>query len=138
MSLTFGGTSYQISSQDFIVDRVSNSFCLAAFFVLELGSGSSPIPGQTNSNHPTWVVGDTFLKNVYTIFRAEPASVGFATLSSVSGAIGLAGTQISNGTTTIVNANTNSIRNAASSISIGAASSAFFGAVVAAIVGLSL
>lgn len=142
MSLTFGGIDYQISSQDFIIDQVSNTYCLAAFFILELGSGSSPIPGQSNSNQPTWVVGDSFLKNVYTVFRADPASVGFATLSSVTGAIGLAGTQISNGTTTIVNAsgnnNNNSHRNAASSISISAPSSALFGAVVAAIVGLSL
>jgi len=138
VSLTFGGISYQISSQDFIVDQVTNSFCLAAFFVLELGSGSSPIPGQTNSNHPTWVVGDSFLKNVYTVFRSEPPSVGFATLSSTSGAIGFAGTQISNGNTTIVNASGNNNRNTGSAVSISAASSAFFGAVVAAIVGLSI
>ena len=138
MSLTFGGVNYQISSLDFIVDQVTTDYCLAAFFVLELGSSSSPIPGQSNSNHPTWVVGDSFLKNVYSVFRAEPASVGFATLSSVTGAIGFAGTLISNGTTTIVNVSANSTRNAARSVSISATSSAFFGAVVAAIVCLSL
>jgi len=138
VSLTFGGIDYQISSQDFIVDQVSTSYCLAAFFVLELNSGSSPIPGQSNSNHPTWVVGDSFLKNVYTIFRSEPPSVGFANLSSISGAIGFAGTQISNGTTTIVKASGNSNRSSSSSISFSAVSSALFGAVVATIVGLSL
>ena len=72
VSLTFGGVSYQISPKDFIVDQTSTAYCLAVFFVLELNSGSSPIPGQSSSN-PTWVVGDSFLKNVYTAFRTLPA-----------------------------------------------------------------
>ena len=138
VSLTFGGINYQISSQDFIIDQVSTNYCLAAFFTLELNSGSSPIPGGGNSNNPTWVVGDSFLKNVYTVFRAEPASVGFANLSSITGAIGFAGTQISNGTTTIVSSSGNSHRNSASPVNPNVALSALVGAVVAMIVGLSL
>ncbi|KAG1871567.1 aspartic peptidase domain-containing protein, partial [Suillus subluteus] len=31
---------------------------------------------------PAWIVGDTFLKNVYSVFRASPAAVGFAQLAS--------------------------------------------------------
>jgi hypothetical protein len=29
-----------------------------------------------------WIIGDTLLKNVYSVFRANPASVGFATLAA--------------------------------------------------------
>jgi cathepsin D len=135
VSLTFGGISYQISPKDFIVDQISTSYCLAAFFILEL-SGSSPIPGQSSSN-PTWVVGDSFLKNVYTVFRADPPSVGFANLSSVDGGIGLAGSEITNGTTTIVSSNNNH-QFTGGAVSTGVALCTLFGAVTAAIVGLSL
>ena len=31
---------------------------------------------------PAWIVGDTFLKNVYSVYRANPPSVGFAALPS--------------------------------------------------------
>jgi cathepsin D len=31
---------------------------------------------------PTWIIGDTFLKNVYSVFRANPAAIGFAQLAS--------------------------------------------------------
>jgi cathepsin D len=135
VSLTFGGINYQISPQDFIVDRVTNTYCLAAFFVLELSSSSS-IPGGKNSSTPIWIVGDSFLKNVYTVFRANPASVGFATLSTTGGSIGLAGSQISNGTTTIISTNTN---HKSGSVSIKVASlGTLLGAVAAAIVGLAL
>ena len=34
------------------------------------------------SKGPAWIVGDTFLKNVYSVYRANPPSVGFATLAS--------------------------------------------------------
>jgi cathepsin D len=134
VSLTFGGVNYQISSQDFIVDQVSTRYCLAAFFVLELNSGSSPIPGLGNSNNPTWVVGDSFLKNVYTVFRADPASVGFGNLSSTTGAIGLAGTEIRNGNATIVNSGSYQGHSAASSVNV--ALSALFAGVAATVVGL--
>ena len=36
----------------------------------------------TGSKVPSWIVGDTFLKNVYSVYRANPPSVGFATLAS--------------------------------------------------------
>jgi len=138
VSLAFGGINYQISAQDFIVDQIATGYCLAAFFVLELNSGSSPLPGGGNSNNPTWVVGDSFLKNVYSVFRAEPPSVGFANLSAVTGAIGFAGTQISNGTTTIVNGNSNIHKNSAGFVNTSVVLSALYGAAVAAMVGLSL
>lgn len=36
---------------------------------------------------PAFIVGDTFLKNVYSVFRAEPPSVGFAVLSDTANAM---------------------------------------------------
>jgi len=81
-----------------------SSQCLGAIFDLSLGSN---IP--SGSGNPSWVVGDTFLvckslsngmlyadppplcalqKNVYSVYRASPPSVGFAQLSSVAGGSG--------------------------------------------------
>ncbi|GAA6040109.1 hypothetical protein JCM8097_002032 [Rhodosporidiobolus ruineniae] len=74
VALTFGGITYNMSSADFNlgpfgVDSATNrSTCLGAFFDLSFGSGS----------RIQWVVGAAFLKNVYSVFRASPPSVGFA------------------------------------------------------------
>ncbi|KAJ7224261.1 aspartic peptidase domain-containing protein [Mycena pura] len=38
----------------------------------------------TGNSAPSWIVGDTFLKNVYSVFRYNPASIGFASLSEYS------------------------------------------------------
>ena len=80
---------------------VSDGMCLGGIF--DLGLGSSIGSGGGN---PSWVVGDTFLvsrrvtfvlhgtdcaaqqKNVYSVFRANPPSVGFAQLSSAAGGSG--------------------------------------------------
>ncbi|KAE9406293.1 acid protease [Gymnopus androsaceus JB14] len=47
--------------------------CMGAFFAIETGGGA-----------PAWIVGDTFLKNVYSVFRYTPPSVGFAQLSATA------------------------------------------------------
>ncbi|KAJ7144287.1 hypothetical protein C8R44DRAFT_973870 [Mycena epipterygia] len=47
--------------------------CLGSFLTLSTGDSA-----------PSWIVGDTFLKNVYSVFRYNPASVGFASLSDYS------------------------------------------------------
>ncbi|TFK71382.1 aspartic peptidase A1 [Pluteus cervinus] len=73
VTLSFGGTNWAVSPQDFRLQKISDTQCLGAFFQLE-----------TASTSPDWIVGDTFLKNVYTAFRYSPASVGFATLSSTA------------------------------------------------------
>ncbi|GAA5976754.1 hypothetical protein JCM5350_007238 [Sporobolomyces pararoseus] len=78
VSLTFGGVSYNMSSADFNlgpfgIDAATNrSTCLGAFFDLSFGSSSKV----------SWVIGASFLKNVYSVYRASPPSVGFATLSN--------------------------------------------------------
>src|ERR1700722_2904886 len=52
----------------------SDLMCMGASFTVELPS-SSP---------PKCIVGDTFLKNVYSVFRFQPPAVGFAQLSSLA------------------------------------------------------
>jgi cathepsin D len=76
VALSFGGQSWSISPDDFKLTKLSNGQCLGAFFVLSDQQQSS------GNNEISWIIGDTFLKNVYSVFRANPASVGFATLAS--------------------------------------------------------
>ncbi|KAG8815759.1 hypothetical protein FRC18_001344 [Serendipita sp. 400] len=95
VTLTFGGQTYTMTASDLIAGTVSRSYCLGAFFTLDLSGGSSPIP--TSSSVPSWVVGSAFLKNVYTVFQSNPAAVGFASLKDniqEFAPIGLAGFSI--------------------------------------------
>ncbi|KAK2465711.1 hypothetical protein APHAL10511_002255 [Amanita phalloides] len=74
VTVAFGnGSSWPISPADFRLSRLTQNSCLGAFF--ELSSDGST---------PSWIFGDTFLKNVYSVFRYDPASVGFAQLSSTA------------------------------------------------------
>ncbi|KAJ3821541.1 aspartic peptidase domain-containing protein [Lentinula raphanica] len=92
-TISFGGTAWPISSSDMNLGPVSkgSSDCLGGIFDLSLGSN---IP--ENSGNPSWVVGDVFLKNVYTVFRGTASSssdtpaVGFAQLSTQAGGSGTA------------------------------------------------
>ncbi|KAH9931946.1 aspartic peptidase domain-containing protein [Fomitopsis serialis] len=75
VTLQFGNSSrtWAISPDDFAyttVDSTGNN-CIGAFVVNTSGGTAPP-----------WIIGDTFLKNVYSAFRHDPPSVGFATLSS--------------------------------------------------------
>ncbi|TFK45733.1 acid protease [Heliocybe sulcata] len=74
ITLSFGGPSWAISPVDFQEDVVSGQ-CLGALFVT---------PSKLGSATPAWIIGDTFLKNVYSVFRYSPPSVGFATLSPLA------------------------------------------------------
>ncbi|EGN95044.1 hypothetical protein SERLA73DRAFT_187322 [Serpula lacrymans var. lacrymans S7.3] len=79
VSLNFGGNTWAISPADFQYTQLEGSTteCIGAFFVAESGSGNS-------DGSPSWIIGDTFLKNVYSVFRYNPASVGFAALSETA------------------------------------------------------
>jgi cathepsin D len=101
VTLSFGGKAWPISTTDMNLGQISrgSSQCLGAIFDLSLGSN---IP--SGSGNPSWVVGDTFLKNVYSVFRADPGSVGFAQLSSVAGGSGAPSGNGSTTTTTGSNA----------------------------------
>lgn len=74
VTMSFGGQVWPISNADFQA-RISQNgeTCMGAFFAIETGGGA-----------PAWIVGDTFLKNVYSVFRYTPPSVGFAQLSATA------------------------------------------------------
>ncbi|KAL8283138.1 hypothetical protein RQP46_005916 [Phenoliferia psychrophenolica] len=76
VAMTFGGVSYKINPLDFNAGVATNDgrTCLGAFFEIE-----------TSPRSPKWIVGATFLKNVYTSFRFSPSpAVGFASLSAAA------------------------------------------------------
>ncbi|KAG2355960.1 aspartic peptidase A1 [Suillus spraguei] len=73
VAISFGGPSWPISPADFQLTKISSSQCVGAFFEL-----------NTSGSAPDWIVGDTFLKNVYSVFRYSPAAVGFAALSNTA------------------------------------------------------
>ncbi|KAH7926412.1 acid protease [Leucogyrophana mollusca] len=75
VSFSFGGPSWSMSSADFEFTRLENSAdCIGAFFGTDTGGNGNPY----------WIIGDAFLKNVYSVFRYNPASVGFAALSETA------------------------------------------------------
>lgn len=65
----FGGNPYSVSLEDFVLDQISwdNRLCLGAVFGTE-----------STADVQLWIVGNAFLKNVYTVFNATTPSVGFA------------------------------------------------------------
>jgi hypothetical protein len=62
--LSFSGVDYQISAADWVVQRDENK-CIANLYGFEVYKG-------------TWLIGDTFLKNVYSVFDADKMRIGFA------------------------------------------------------------
>ncbi|KAH9942021.1 aspartic peptidase domain-containing protein [Amylocystis lapponica] len=76
VSMKFGSSTreWPVSSADFLLEQISQSQCVGAFFVVD----------NAGTTAPPWIIGDTFLKNVYSVFRASPPSVGFAQLSSTA------------------------------------------------------
>jgi len=96
ITLSFGGKAWPIDPRDMNLGPVSpgSSTCVGAIFDLNGGWGI-----QEGGSTPSWIIGDTFLKNVYSIFSAEPPMtmrgldarapppmIGFGTLSSGGGA----------------------------------------------------
>jgi len=73
VAMSFGGPSWPVSTADFQLTQLGSGQCVGAFFDI-----------NTNGNAPSWIIGDTFLKNVYSVFRYDPASVGFAALSETA------------------------------------------------------
>ncbi|CCO36372.1 hypothetical protein BN14_10506 [Rhizoctonia solani AG-1 IB] len=69
VSFTFSGRDFPISPADFNLGAANKTemACVGA------------IVGADNVPNNAWVVGDTFMKNVYTVFDEANARVGFAT-----------------------------------------------------------
>ncbi|KZT59095.1 acid protease, partial [Calocera cornea HHB12733] len=84
LTLSFSGASraWTISAADFQLLKLANTAdsCIAALYQSNLGQTA-----------PQWVVGDTFLKNVYSVFRYDPPSVGFAQLSAKASGLSVPG-----------------------------------------------
>lgn len=73
LRMVFGGIEYPISSDNFKAQRVDgdNTRCYGALF------STSSIGAAAGA--ATWIVGASFLRNVYAVFKAtSPASIGFA------------------------------------------------------------
>lgn len=79
VALIFNGVSYSISNGDFNLGPFTSSsqYCTGAFYGQDLGS-QSPI---------SWIVGATFLKNVYSVYAYNPPAVGFAALSGAASSV---------------------------------------------------
>jgi len=79
--MAFGGKSWSIKAEDMNIGRVSSGSSTCAGSIFDLTAGSNVGEG---GGTPTWVIGDTFLKNVYSVFRSKPAAIGFAELSDAA------------------------------------------------------
>jgi len=102
LSFTIGGISYDINVVDWVVKEPTTQTCVGTIEGIDLES-------------VTWVLGDTFLKNVYSVYRYAPPSVGFAQLSP---AVKNAGTTTSvTSLTTTTPSTTNSISSSSSTAS---------------------
>jgi len=100
VTLSFGGNSYPYSSADLLympIPQTLEGYCVSSLFTY-----SSKDPHSIDyvpNGSPYWLVGDAFLKNVYSVFNlgdggnqdGSGASIGFATLSGTDGQVGLSG-----------------------------------------------
>ncbi|CUA68395.1 gastricsin [Rhizoctonia solani] len=68
VSFKFNGRDFPVAAQDFKLGSLSrnSSICVGAIGILDTPDNA-------------WVVGDAFMKNVYTVFDASESRVGFAT-----------------------------------------------------------
>ena len=80
--MAFGGRSWPIDAQDMNIGQVDTSSNICAGGIFDLTAGSNIGEGGGN---PNWVIGSAFLKNVYSVFRSQPAAIGFAELSDAAG-----------------------------------------------------
>jgi cathepsin D len=71
VGFSWGGKTWAISESNFNLGQTESgsSDCVGALAGQDIGLGSG-----------TWLLGDSFMKNVYTVFSFDQSAVGFATL----------------------------------------------------------
>ena len=70
LDFTFGGRTWKLTTKDLISHQLTSNMCLSSLFI-------SP---TQSPNMPSWIVGDTFLKTVFSVFDGAKARIGFASL----------------------------------------------------------
>ncbi|KAL2073151.1 hypothetical protein VTL71DRAFT_10475 [Oculimacula yallundae] len=73
LTFTFGSTTYNVDSKDW-VSPMANGVCTGNIY------GQAVTPGN-------WLLGDTFLKNVYSVFDADKDRIGFAQKNGVAATV---------------------------------------------------
>lgn len=123
VSLTFSQTSFAINPTTFNLGPVDSTgaTCLTSLFAISgLGDGTS-----SSTTFPSWIIGDSFLMGVYSVFRYSPPSVGFAALVG-SGGVDVVAPVSTNNSDTASNPNLPVMGvSSAHSLSIGFTGSAF-------------
>ncbi|KAL1716894.1 aspartic peptidase domain-containing protein, partial [Schizophyllum commune] len=72
VAFNWGGKDWEVTAENFNLGKTEqgSSDCVGALAGQDLGLGDN-----------TWLIGDAFMKNVYTVFDFEQNAVGFAALS---------------------------------------------------------
>ena len=68
-SVTLGGTEFALAADTLVLQSAENGVCVGA------------VAATTDAAQDYWVLGDAFMRNVYTVFDFENAQVGFAKLA---------------------------------------------------------
>ncbi|ROW06598.1 hypothetical protein VMCG_04331 [Cytospora schulzeri] len=71
MTITFSGVDHEISVKDWLSEPSSSGVCTSNVYGQEVVSGA-------------WLLGDVFLKNVYTVFDVDQSRIGFASKATAA------------------------------------------------------